>query len=125
MNEETRRWATAGHSPADQASLLKQIAEAEEEKKTTYFMPVPWCYYGIEYGLLKGEGRDPDSFTGILAGRLVVAEIPRIEECDRALTGPCLHRSGGPPCFCIIKKLHFLVFFHDSVLYYKGVERTF
>ena len=33
MNEETKRWVTIGHSPEEQASLLKQIAEAEDQKK--------------------------------------------------------------------------------------------
>jgi hypothetical protein len=31
MNDETRRWMTVGYTPDELASLLKQIAEAEEQ----------------------------------------------------------------------------------------------
>ena len=41
MTDETRKWVICGHSPDDQASLLKQIGR----------------YYEIEYRLLKGGGR--------------------------------------------------------------------
>jgi hypothetical protein len=57
MSGETRRWVTAGHSPEEQASLLKQIAEAEEKRKMRYIISVPSGYYEIEYGLVKGGGR--------------------------------------------------------------------
>jgi hypothetical protein len=57
MNDETKRWVTIGHSPDDQASLLKQIALAEEQKKYHYFISVPGSFYEIEYGLLKGGGK--------------------------------------------------------------------
>mgnify|MGYP000938795644 FL=1 len=57
MNDETKRWVTVGHTPDEQASLLKQIAEAEEDKKYHYFISVPGCFYEIEYGLLKGGGK--------------------------------------------------------------------
>ena len=57
MNEETRRWVTVGHSPEEQASLLKQIAEAESQKKYHYFISVPTAFYEIEYGLVKGGGK--------------------------------------------------------------------
>jgi hypothetical protein len=57
MNDETKRWVNAGHSPDEQASLLKQIAEAEEQKKYHYFISVPGAFYEIEYGLLKGGGK--------------------------------------------------------------------
>lgn len=57
MNEETKRWVTAGHSPEEQASLLKQVSEAEEQKKYHYFISVPTAFYEIEYGLLKGGGK--------------------------------------------------------------------
>lgn len=57
MNNETKRWVTVGHTPDEQASLLKQIAEAEEQKKYHYFISVPGCFYEIEYGLLKGGGK--------------------------------------------------------------------
>ena len=58
MCDETKRWVTAGHTPDEQASLLKQIAEAEEQKKMNYFISVPGCFYEIEYGLVKGGGGD-------------------------------------------------------------------
>ena len=57
MSDETRRWVIVGHSPAEQASLLKQIAEAEEKRKMRYIISVPSAYYEIEYGLVKGGGR--------------------------------------------------------------------
>ena len=53
MSDETKKWVICGHSPEDQASLLKQIADAEEQKKIRYLISVPGCYYEIEYGLLK------------------------------------------------------------------------
>jgi len=56
MSDETRRWVTGGHAPAEQASLLKQIAEAEEKRKMRYIISVPNGYYEIEYGLVKGGG---------------------------------------------------------------------
>jgi len=57
MSDETKRWVTFNHNPDEQASLLKQIAEAEEQKKVSYFISVPGCFYEIEYGLVKGGGR--------------------------------------------------------------------
>jgi hypothetical protein len=57
MSDETKRWVTFGHTPDEQASLLKQIAEAEEKQKIHYFISVPGCYYEIEYGLLRGGGK--------------------------------------------------------------------
>ena len=57
MSDETKRWVTFNHKPDEQASLLKQIAEAEEQKKMRYFISVPGCFYEIEYGLVKGGGR--------------------------------------------------------------------
>ncbi|OPX70939.1 MAG: hypothetical protein A4E36_00223 [Methanoregulaceae archaeon PtaB.Bin009] len=57
MSDETKRWVTFNHKPDEQASLLKQIAEAEEQKKVNYFISVPGCFYEIEYGLVKGGGR--------------------------------------------------------------------
>jgi len=57
MSDETKRWVTFSHKPDEQASLLRQIAEAEEQKKMHYFISVPGCFYEVEYGLLKGGGR--------------------------------------------------------------------
>ncbi|MFA7050385.1 MAG: hypothetical protein WC164_04745 [Patescibacteria group bacterium] len=57
MSDETRRWVIVGHSPEEQASMLKQIAEAEEKRKMRYIISVPSAYYEIEYGLVKGGGK--------------------------------------------------------------------
>ena len=57
MSDETRRWVTVGHSPEEQASMLKQIADAEERRKMRYIISVPSGYYEIEYGLVKGGGK--------------------------------------------------------------------
>ena len=57
MSDETKRWVLSGHPPDEQASLLKQIAEAEEQKKMRYVISVPHAFYEIEYGLVKGGGR--------------------------------------------------------------------
>jgi len=57
MSDETKRWVTVGHSPDEQASLLRQIANAEDQKKMRYFISVPTAYYEIEYGLVKGGGK--------------------------------------------------------------------
>ena len=57
MSDETKRWVTIGHTPEEQASLLRQIANAENEKKMQYFISVPTAYYEIEYGLVKGGGK--------------------------------------------------------------------
>ncbi len=54
MSAKTKRWITVGHTAEDQASLLKQIADAEEQKKIRYPISVPGCYREIEYGLLEG-----------------------------------------------------------------------
>ncbi|HPX73734.1 MAG TPA: hypothetical protein PLV96_07500 [Methanoregulaceae archaeon] len=50
MSDETRRWVIVGHSPEEQASMLKQIAEAEEKRKMRYIISVPSAFYEIEYG---------------------------------------------------------------------------
>ncbi|HOW34343.1 MAG TPA: hypothetical protein PLN32_07795 [Methanoregulaceae archaeon] len=57
MSDETRRWVIVGHSPEEQATMLKQIAEAEEKRKMRYIISVPSAYYEIEYGLVKGGGK--------------------------------------------------------------------
>lgn len=57
MSDETRRWVIVGHSPEEQATMLKQIAEAVEKRKMRYIISVPSAYYEIEYGLVKGGGK--------------------------------------------------------------------
>jgi len=57
MSDETKRWVTLNHKLDEQASLLKQIADAKEQKKVRYFISMPGCFYEIECGLVKGVGR--------------------------------------------------------------------
>jgi hypothetical protein len=57
MDDATKTWLCAGHSPVEQASLLQQVADAEEQQKSSYFMSVPSGYYEIECGLIKGSGK--------------------------------------------------------------------
>jgi len=57
MSEETKRWVTIGYNAEEQASLLRQIANAEDEKKMQYFISIPTAYYEIKYGLVKGGGK--------------------------------------------------------------------
>jgi len=61
MSDETRRWILAGHDGTNQASLLRQIGEAEAQRMVHYtlsFQDRGGGYYEIEYGLLKGSGAD-------------------------------------------------------------------
>lgn len=57
MDDATKQWLCAGHSPDEQASLLQQVAGAEAQQKTSYFISVPSGYYEIEFGLIKGSGK--------------------------------------------------------------------
>jgi len=57
MDDGTKRWGTVAHTTEEKASLLRQIANAEEEKKMYYFISIPTAYYEIEYGLVKGCGK--------------------------------------------------------------------
>ena len=57
MDDATRQWLCAGHSPDEQASLLQQVADAEAQQKTSYIVSVPSGYYEIEYGLIRGSGK--------------------------------------------------------------------
>jgi hypothetical protein len=54
MSDETKRWLTFDLLPGEQQALLQQIAEAEEQGRTSYRISVPGCSYEIEYGLVKG-----------------------------------------------------------------------
>ena len=59
MNAETRRWVIAGHDPAVQGDLLRQIDAAEGEQLPRYYLTFPdrgGGFYEIEYGLMKGSG---------------------------------------------------------------------
>jgi hypothetical protein len=57
MSDGTKQWVASDHPPDEQASLLMQIAEAEEQKKSSYIISAPGAYYEIEYGLVKGGGK--------------------------------------------------------------------
>ncbi len=57
MNEETKRWLTVGHDPATQADLLRQVAEAEADGKTDYYISYPNGWYHINYGLIMGSAK--------------------------------------------------------------------
>ncbi|OPY43620.1 MAG: hypothetical protein A4E42_01266 [Methanoregulaceae archaeon PtaU1.Bin222] len=59
MSDETRRWVLVGHDAPNQASLLRQIEDAEKEKLTHYYLTYQdrgGGFYEIEYGLMKGSG---------------------------------------------------------------------
>ncbi len=59
MSDETRRWVLVGHDSTNQATLLRQIEEAEKEKLMHYYLSYQdrgGGYYEIEYGLMKGSG---------------------------------------------------------------------
>ena len=57
MTDSTKRWLTFDHPPAEQESLLRQVAEAESKRLATYTISVPGGWYDIEYGLIKGSGK--------------------------------------------------------------------
>jgi len=59
MGDETRRWVLSGHDALTQASLLRQVEEAEKKCLTHYYLTFQdrgGGYYEIEYGLVKGSG---------------------------------------------------------------------
>jgi hypothetical protein len=57
MSDATKRWLTFDHPPAEQESLLRQVAEAEVRKQDTYTVSVPSAWYQVEYGLIKASGK--------------------------------------------------------------------
>ncbi len=57
MGTATKRWLTFDHSPEERESLLRQVAEAESERKAAYTITVPSAWYEIEYGLVKASGK--------------------------------------------------------------------
>ena len=57
MDSSTKRWLTFDHSPIEQESLLRQVAEAEAKRLDKYTITVPSAWYDIEYGLIKGSGK--------------------------------------------------------------------
>jgi hypothetical protein len=60
MTDSTKRWLTFDHTPVEQESLLRQVAEAETGRLDTYTISVPSAWYDIEYGLIKGSGKTDD-----------------------------------------------------------------
>ncbi len=57
MSDATKRWLTFDHPPAEQESLLRQVAEAEAGKRDTYTISVPSAWYQVEYGLIRASGK--------------------------------------------------------------------
>ena len=57
MDDETKKWVTAGHTETEKVSLLLQVAEAEAKGLTSYFISCPTAFYEIEFGLIKGSGK--------------------------------------------------------------------
>lgn len=57
MSDPTKRWLTFDHSPEEQQSLLRQVADAEEKGLTTYTLDLPSAWYEIEYGLIRSSRR--------------------------------------------------------------------
>ena len=57
MDSSTKRWLTFDHSPFEQESLLRQVAEAEAKRLDRYTLSVLSEWYDIEYGLIKGSGK--------------------------------------------------------------------
>ncbi len=57
MSDATKRWLTFDHSPKEQQSLLRQVAEAEDKGLATYTVDLPSAWYQIEYGLIRSSGR--------------------------------------------------------------------
>jgi len=57
MDDATRRWLVFDHTPAEQESLLRQVAENEAKRSGHYTITVPSGWYEIEYGLIKGSGK--------------------------------------------------------------------
>ena len=66
MNDETKRWITFDHTPEEQQSLLRQIAEAEAAQKTSYILDVPSHWYLIEFGLIRSSREKMDK-SGVRA----------------------------------------------------------
>ncbi|MCK9592995.1 MAG: hypothetical protein M0Q91_13405 [Methanoregula sp.] len=60
MSDQTKRWLTFDHPVEEQEQLLRQVAEAEAQKLDTYTITVPSAWYDIEYGLIKGSGKQGD-----------------------------------------------------------------
>lgn len=58
MSEETKKWITTGETDADQKSILEQVAANEAKGLATYKVIYSKGYYDIEYGLIKGSGRE-------------------------------------------------------------------
>jgi hypothetical protein len=57
MSDVTKRYLTFDESPADQISILEQIAKAEENGQATYRITTSQGWYDIEYGLIKASGK--------------------------------------------------------------------
>ena len=59
MSPETRNWLTFDATPANAASINKQIDAAEEQHLTQYQITFDGGYYNIQYGLQYGGAGNP------------------------------------------------------------------
>ena len=57
MSPEVQEFLLAGESPADQATMMKQIDEAEAAEKVEYTISYSKGYYNIAYGQIQGGGK--------------------------------------------------------------------
>ncbi|MCE5298803.1 MAG: hypothetical protein MUE45_01560 [Methanoregulaceae archaeon] len=57
MDDTTKNGPCAGHPDREQVSFLRQVADAEVQEKTSYYLSVPSGYYEIEYWLIRGSGK--------------------------------------------------------------------
>ena len=54
MSESVKQMLIVGETPADQATMLKQVEEAEDAGKIKYVVTYSKGYYQIEYGQITG-----------------------------------------------------------------------
>ena len=57
MDDSTKRWLTSDLSSSDKESALKQVAEAEAQKKISYQIQVSNGWFDIENGIIRGSGK--------------------------------------------------------------------
>jgi hypothetical protein len=57
MSDATKAWLICGETPADQTTLLNQVAAAEAQGLVKYTVRWSTGWQDIEYGLMGGGGR--------------------------------------------------------------------
>jgi hypothetical protein len=57
MSDSVRAFLICGESPADQATMLTQVDEAEAAGKIRYVVTYSKGYYQIEYGQIRGGAK--------------------------------------------------------------------